>query len=310
MTSGEFKVTAGSENTIGEIGIPVRRGDGSVLSQVNNYHTNELLWLSNSNKINNNEYVMIHNLTNCYPKQCHLQATYTLGSPSVGAAETYHKATRSVDVKPTPRDSGDVRVGADAYDAEYLGSDRVTQGADWQSKYGQDGYFMFAYNPDGSNLVSLPSYVSSITAHVAHSSVDSGLHWDPANYAYNPSVALTQPGGNTTALGAYTTVNPNACQQSLVVDVTLTDPVNSTEPITFSIYAVDIGSEQRIQVLEIFDLETKNIISPFQTMSEFQNGVWFSWKYNKSFRIRMAYVRANEDAVQAVLSGFFFGDLL
>merc|ERR1712107_10457 len=152
-------------------------------------------------------------------------------------------------------------------------------------------------NQTNPNIEKLPAYVESVMFFTGNSHTANAQPF--ASGSFPPSAALTSSG----LLGAITTGNPAACTQTFAVDVTF---VNSSAWHSVSIYAVDANSYGRVQAIEVYDLATKNTISPWQTMRDFEKGSFWTWSYNKSIRIRIAYVRATVDAAGAVLSGVFF----
>jgi len=103
------------------------------------------------------------------------------------------------------------------------------------------------------------------------------------------------------AIGVLTTQNPGACQQTFPVVIVLQNS-NNQEWFQIALYFVDWSSEDREMLIETFDYETKNTISPWQKIKNFSNGVYLKFAYNRSIRFRMSFVRGGD----AVLSAIFF----
>ena len=61
-----------------------------------------------------------------------------------------------------------------------------------------------------------------------------------------------------------------------------------------------------MQVVEVFDLTTKNIISPWRRLEHFGNGTYLVWRYEGSVRFRVSYLRSEPDTENAVLQALFF----
>lgn len=179
------------------------------------------------------------------------------------------------------------------YPAQFLGEDRAT-GGQWQTgRYGQNGYILFGVGANSSDF-GTQALNTTVRAALAQRAT-----WDPTEAG---RAAIRMPGGSL-AFGALTTGNPNACQQTFYVDVAVKGP---TLYQNFSVYLADPGSRNRSQIVSLFDLETKDTVAAWRNITNFEGGVYLTWRYAKGFRVRVSYVRAQSDSDQALLSGIFF----
>eukprot|EP01113_Clastostelium_recurvatum_P034940 TRINITY_DN4805_c0_g1_i1.p1 TRINITY_DN4805_c0_g1~~TRINITY_DN4805_c0_g1_i1.p1 ORF type:complete len:897 (+),score=108.01 TRINITY_DN4805_c0_g1_i1:22-2712(+) len=186
------------------------------------------------------------------------------------------------------------------YAASFLGNDTTTQG-DWNSKYGKLGYYLIAAHGPSSPVASLPSYVQSLSW-----TTDSGVG-NPrfSNYGMNMSLssdvrALSDPTSQykTRSLGVIATQDPSACMQTVHINILLSSP----KIYSLSLYFVDFDHQQRHMVVELYDLATLNIITPYMSLSAFDNGIYMRYEYNNSVQVRLSQVRGGD----AVMSGIFF----
>jgi hypothetical protein len=92
--------------------------------------------------------------------------------------------------------------------------------------------------------------------------------------------------------------NPVACQQCLVVDVALKQPVE----YQLALYFVDLDHKGRRQSVELFDLDSRKLIAPTRVYANFTGGIYAVYNCRQSVRIRVNHIRGDN----AVLSGLFF----
>eukprot|EP00928_Gymnodinium_smaydae_P073562 TRINITY_DN56750_c0_g1_i1.p1 TRINITY_DN56750_c0_g1~~TRINITY_DN56750_c0_g1_i1.p1 ORF type:complete len:443 (+),score=32.99 TRINITY_DN56750_c0_g1_i1:187-1329(+) len=271
MTSGVFKILCDQPGRKGTLVLPRARSDGARLAGIIGSDG-----VAHVPETSESDHLVVSDLS-CHPK-CEFYAKWIIDSDSNAVI---------------PHDEVYAR---NEYAAKFLGRDAATQGIKWRERYGKDGYVLFSAGANNQDIESRPSYVHSVRAFTGNSQTANKVRFPADTY---PHFSGLTPSGS---LGAITTGNPAACAQTFAVDVAFNDSAWHE----VSIYAVDAGSHDRIQVIEVFDLATKNIISPWQVMRNFSDGAFWTWRFNASMRIRIAYVRSNVDASGATLSGVFF----
>jgi hypothetical protein len=99
-------------------------------------------------------------------------------------------------------------------------------------------------------------------------------------------------------VGCIHTNDPAPCDQTMTVDIVLEQP----KTYQIALYFVDWDNKGRTTAVEIFDLQTKNLIAPVKVVRDYFGGKYLVFKYNKSVRFRIDQVRG----VNAALSGIFF----
>jgi hypothetical protein len=99
-------------------------------------------------------------------------------------------------------------------------------------------------------------------------------------------------------VGAISTRNPLPCYQSFPVDIQLKED----RPYRVALYFVDWDRRKRELGVEMFDLESKEIIAPVQVLRDYENGAYLVYEYDKSSRFRIGHIRGGN----AILSGIFF----
>lgn len=166
--------------------------------------------------------------------------------------------------------------------------DSLTSG-NWNGKYGKQGYALFGYSTD---VVSkkLPAYVEAVTLQK-----NGVVVWD----TLSPDArVLSAPGNTKKTAAAIITKDPDACYQTMTIDIGLKE----NHPCHLSMYFLDWDKQDRRSAVEIFDLESLNIIAPVEMVRNYEKGKYISFTINKSVRIRINHVRGKNAAV----SGIFF----
>jgi alpha-L-rhamnosidase len=173
--------------------------------------------------------------------------------------------------------------------AAFLGEDSTTHGH-WNGRYGSEGYALFHYTADGHHVLRLPAFIDSIAMHHYHSG-----SWPSSAAALQPPPDFT----GSANLGFLATDNPQACRQSFTVDIHF----NRKRPCRLSFYLAD-GDEANCKrsALELFDLQSKELLSPTVQVDQFSRGKYVSFRVVHSLRVRLYHIRGK----QAVLSGIFF----
>lgn len=163
-------------------------------------------------------------------------------------------------------------------------------GGNWRSRFGKDGFVLFNYIAKAKNIEKLPSYVSKIAL---SRQADLSL----ATISGVPN-ALTDTAGNVSRVAAIVTQDPIACLQTMTIDLNVKD----ADEHQVSLYFLDWDKQDRRTAIELFDLETFNLLAPVQLVKNYQNGKYLIFKFNGSIRIRVNQVRGKNAAV----SGMFF----
>ena len=180
------------------------------------------------------------------------------------------------------------------FPADFVKMDSVTKG-DWNSNYGKEGYVLFNYmEQDGKpkHIMSLNKNIVDVKFHLNGDSIwQIGLK---DNRVLNPDLKLT---GQKNA-GFIFTRDPIACRQTMAIDVTLKEPVE----YDFTLYFLDWDQQSRRTAIEVFDLDTREMISPVKIIDHYSMGKYVTYRYNNSIRFRINHVRGPN----AVASGLFF----
>ena len=208
-----------------------------------------------------------------------------------------------------------MRTDQAGYRAQFLGFDRTSHG-DWIGRYGSRGYVLFSYAEPGVDATHLPrdGPVAAYSVHRGHESARN-LTWQAAQAgpaalqnplsfvvdgARDSPTSAPQP---ARSLGAIATNNPHACKQDFIIDIRMRSGI--TRPTNVTLYLADATSAAREQVVELFDLETLRTVSPWRRVARFERGVYLTWRYRGSMRLKVAYLRATAGA-DAVASAVFF----
>jgi alpha-L-rhamnosidase len=167
----------------------------------------------------------------------------------------------------------------------------------WGGVYGQDGYVLFDYDGDGQSRQALPSYVVSVRPSVRKLGVC--RHAQIISFtAEDRALAPDRANGQARKVGQLFTAAPAACQQTMTVDVEVTQ--NSHYQL--ALYFLDWEKQGRSQAIEIFDLKTLLRIAPVQIVRDFAQGKYLIYSCDRSLRLRVNQVRGET----AVLNALFF----
>ena len=164
--------------------------------------------------------------------------------------------------------------------------DRLTSG-NWKNRYGKDGYMLFGYPKDVA-FQKLPAYVDSITLKKNGIVIWDSLHSD--------SRVLVAPDHLIQLAAAIVTKDPEATFQTMTMDIVL----KYNHPYKLSMYFLDADKQYRRSAIEIFDLQTLNIIAPVAMVRDYERGKYMSFSFNKSVRIRINQVRGKNAAVSGI----------
>ncbi len=183
------------------------------------------------------------------------------------------------------------RPGPFIYPARFVREDTRTSG-NWGGVYGRDGWVLFSYDGPGEDRVRLPDYVASVTCRRGK-----GTQWQPRTQDARAPAPDVSNGLARTA-GTLYTGDPVPCQQSIVLDVALKTP----RAYRFALYFVDFDHRGRREAVELFDLDSRNLIAPVKVFSDLDGGAYAVYACHEPVRIRVNQVRGDN----ATLSGLFF----
>jgi hypothetical protein len=169
-----------------------------------------------------------------------------------------------------------------------LTEDSITSG-NWIGKYGKQGFAFFGYPKDVISK-QLPDFVGDVIL-----KKNGVVVWNASD---SDRRILTAPGEIKKSAAAIITRDPNACDQTMTMDIALKE----NHPYHLSVYFLDWDKQNRRSAIELFDLKTLNIIAPVGMVRNYEEGKYVSFTYNKSIRIRINQVRGKNAAV----SGIFF----
>lgn len=173
------------------------------------------------------------------------------------------------------------------YGYDHPSEDVITQG-NWQEKYGSNGYILFNYDSLAHKMV-YPGFIEKPIFNK-----QGNIHWATGT---SDSRALEDSDG-TRSIGAFITRDPIACEQTMTIDL----PVQINHPYKVSLYFVDWERSKRRSAIEIFDLETKELLAPVYMVRDYSEGKYVSYLFDRSVRIRINQVRG----ANAAVSGIFF----
>jgi alpha-L-rhamnosidase len=180
------------------------------------------------------------------------------------------------------------------YPASFVKEDSITAG-NWGGVYGGDGYVLFSCQPahgDTTDLQVLPSYVDRVVCR-KHMSALLAEGVDDQR-APSPGPGNTFP----RCAGAILTQDPKATLQTMTVDICL----NKDMPYRVALYFLDWENSGRRSGIEMFDLESRELIAPVQIVRDYHQGRYMVYRYDRSARFRVNHVRGPNASV----SGLFF----
>ncbi len=172
------------------------------------------------------------------------------------------------------------------YAATAITADSSTAG-NWKGNYGSQGHLFFNHH-DAVNDSITPPFVTGIDLNKA-------FH---ANWVVNADDRRALKVNDTVGLGAIYTNDPHACMQTMTIDVKTTGEFTSK----LSLYFVDFDDMGRRSAIEVFDLNTKELLMPVYMVRDYANGKYITIPIDRAVRIRIDQVRG----VNAVCSALFF----
>ena len=166
--------------------------------------------------------------------------------------------------------------------------DPITKG-NWKGIYGKKGYILCNYDSLETRMM-LPDFTGQPVF-----KKNKNIHWATDT----PDIrALEDPRGTSRSIGAFITRDPIPCDQTMTIDL----PCKTKQQYKVSLYFVDWDTSDRRSAIEIFDLETKNLMAPVYMVRNYSGGKYITYEFDRSVRIRINQVRG----VNSALSGIFF----
>jgi hypothetical protein len=169
--------------------------------------------------------------------------------------------------------------------------DVSTQG-NWKGKYGNKGYLLCNYDGAEKHRVQLPDFIAPLVF-----KKNANTQW-ASQTTDNRALVSDDATATTRSIGAIYTRDPNACDQTMTIDV----PCKEKQTYRLSLYFVDWDSKSRRSAIEIFDMENKNLLMPVYMVRDYTGGKYVTFEFDRSVRIRINQVRGDN----AALSGVFF----
>jgi hypothetical protein len=179
------------------------------------------------------------------------------------------------------------------YAAHLVKQDTAT-GGDWGGVYGRDGYVLCSYRADGSDLQSLPGYVSSLDFFRAFPKAgrpDSTL-WAAST---SDQRALAPDAANSTPRTA-------ACTSNNDQTMTVAIRIEGRGKHRIALYFVDWENRGARAAVELFDADTLRLIAPVSLVRGHAGGVYLVYECDRSVKFRFDKVRGE----LVTLSGIFF----
>lgn len=180
------------------------------------------------------------------------------------------------------------------FPASFIKQDSLTQGC-WNGRYGKDGYILFNYIRQNGKPAHLKSFSKDIVDVYLNINADSIWQTNVDDIRVpEPDIKQT----HRQNASAIFTRDPIACFQTMTIDIKLAEECE----YEFSLYFLDWDNQSRRTAIEVFDLKTKNMITPVQIVDNYSMGKYMTFRYSKSVRFRINHVRGPN----AVVSGLFF----
>ncbi|RZK74648.1 MAG: hypothetical protein EOO85_14930 [Pedobacter sp.] len=174
------------------------------------------------------------------------------------------------------------------YHVNGIRQDSVT-GGNWKKKYGSEGMVLFNALKLGQHIQKLPTYLNDFRL-----SRYKDVHID----ASGSTGLLLNNSADNMILGAIATKDYNICEQSMTIDL----PVNDNNRHRLSLYFLDQDNKGRRSAIEIFNMNSLDLISPMIYVRNYEKGKYVSFEFEGPIRIRINQVRG----INVTLSGLFF----
>ncbi|TSA33383.1 MAG: hypothetical protein D4R64_14345 [Porphyromonadaceae bacterium] len=166
-----------------------------------------------------------------------------------------------------------------------------TTGGNWGGQYGSGGYVLFACD-NKNDIRKLPDFVTELKTNL-----NLNVQW-AVNTNDPRAPSLSPDNGFPRNTGAIYTQNASATLQTMTVDISL----KQDRPYQVALYFLDWDEKNRKVEVEMFDLNTLEILAPVKVVGDYSRGKYLIYKYNKPVRFRINMI--NEP--NATLSAIFF----
>ena len=166
--------------------------------------------------------------------------------------------------------------------------DTTTQG-DWKGHYGSDGYVLFNYDSVGGHRIELPDYIDSI-----HLAKTGDLHI--VSGTTDSRAPMSADGTTKRNMGSVITLDPIPCNQTFTIDL----PNSRNAPYRIALYFVDWEKVGRRSAIEVFDLESKQLLMPVEIVRNYQEGKYVVFSIDRPVRLRINQVRGTNAALCAL----------
>ncbi|MDR0815305.1 MAG: hypothetical protein LBN37_06100 [Bacteroidales bacterium] len=185
----------------------------------------------------------------------------------------------------------DIPVEPLVYAGKLTVKEDISTRGNWKGRYGSKGYLLC--NSDSlNNRILLPDFISPLVFNK-----NGNVHW-ASGTTDTRALLSVQDGVATRSIGAFITRDPNACDQTMTIDI----PVRKGQSYKLSLYFVDWDRQERRSAIEIFDLTNKNLLLPVYMVRDYVEGKYVTFEFDRPVRIRIDHVRGTN----AALSGIFF----
>ncbi len=173
---------------------------------------------------------------------------------------------------------------------ENVAEDSLTAGQ-WKGKYGKDGYLLCNFDAPNIHRKSLPGFVADMVVKSSDNFRDS-VRKPFAVWASDRRALLSDiPGEQKRSPG-------------MLNAITTTIEISCKEPNNYklSLYFTDWENEHLSSMIEVFDLQTKNVLMPDYFLNNYQKGKYITLTLKQSVRIRIQRMRGENTS----LGGIFF----
>lgn len=174
------------------------------------------------------------------------------------------------------------------YPNPVIAEDTITKG-NWRGVYGKDGYMLFSYDGDNNHRMNLPE------------GCEIGLRLG-GNYRYPGTSldprAIQSPDENSQQreLGVFFTLDPRDCLETCTIDL----DYNPGGSYDLTLYFVDWEGHGRRSAIEIFDMNTLEMVAPVCMVREYYAGRYITLRLDRPVRLRINNIRGDNAALAAM----------
>jgi hypothetical protein len=183
-----------------------------------------------------------------------------------------------------------IYAGIEGVDKRHPYEDTSTQG-NWKGKYGSKGYILYDYDSINSHHIQLPDFIEVGYAKHGWYYPYGHTHW-VSQTTDKRALVSDKDGEITRSLGNI------YCNLTMGIDISY----KKKQTYKVSLYFVDWDRKERRSAIEIFDLETLNLLMPVYMIRDYAEGKYITFEFDRPVRIRVDEVRG----VTATLCGLFF----